>query len=900
MPTSGRDSKRSSRSNVEPSSDHRKLERREKAKSAQPLSQPRPGDQGPNTLPKSQTRHSASADLLRSGPEDRTSSAPLATAQRKDEGEESRDVGVPETINESGTPPVSSLLYSMREEGDVDTATMDQDSWSLSGTEFRAQTSSTQPVAEINIAVVGARGVGKSTFVLRALDLPMPVSCAVAARQIPINGSTYLVRLLEVPFDNVELQDDDTIKWPDTIDDLVMPRIDGTVTMYDVNNKESLALIPEMLNAISKAALPCVLVSNKCDIDPADRQVNPVLIEEKAKSFVRDLGIMQASEASPESHKKCVSNLLRVILCGSAVSPNPPSHLGPGRASPENSQSPLSKEHAPPRRDSSLSRTGSEAGLQTPEHSPENDTHQSFLNLEESPSEGSPEEDAPSSDSEKEHDNTSEAPSDERGYSLDNLIDRLLAQPMSKADTKFVAMFLALYRKFAPPGQLLEAIVGRFDGLDRDDQAEMLTIVSKLRYLSVMEQWAGTYPGDFAHPRTRQQMRNFVSRLTPIRIFSIAAKNMGADLDVVVDDDDADWAYCDRTRDRSATFLTMSSTASTLLDDPPDRELLDDPGSTTVRDSTSSAPTTHTIDTIRSMSSSSGSSSSTVLNTAETAQQQAQRLIPIPRTTVTKVQWHALMDQPDELIARELTRIDWIMFSSIRPRDLVRHVSLTAAQKAACKSLVNVNRMIEHFNHVAFWASNYILLRDKPKHRALMLEKMMRIARKSRELNNYNALGALIAGVKRTAVHRLQATSELIPQAVGRDWLKLDILMGTQRSHFAYRLAWDNSSTERIPYLFLHLRDLFSAEEGNRTFVGRDGRINWKKFEVMGEVIVGIQKAQGQPYAPVTPNNEVKALVLEGKLVKDDDELYERSIQLEPAAGAANQGIRGLREMFRR
>ncbi|KAK4963966.1 hypothetical protein LTR28_004212 [Elasticomyces elasticus] len=68
----------------------------------------------------------------------------------------------------------------------------------------------------------------------------------------------------------------------------------------------------------------------------------------------------------------------------------------------------------------------------------------------------------------------------------------------------------------------------------------------------------------------------------------------------------------------------------------------------------------------------------------------------------------------------------------------------------------------------------------------------------------------------------------------------------------------------------------------------------------MGEVIVGIQKAQGQPYAPVTPNNEVKALVLEGKLVKDDDELYERSIQLEPAAGAANQGIRGLREMFRR
>ena len=63
-----------------------------------------------------------------------------------------------------------------------------------------------------------------------------------------------------------------------------------------------------------------------------------------------------------------------------------------------------------------------------------------------------------------------------------------------------------------------------------------------------------------------------------------------------------------------------------------------------------------------------------------------------------------------------------------------------------------------------------------------------------------------------------------------------------------------------------------SAEEGNRTFVGVDGkRINWKKFEVIGEVIYGMQRSQGTPYPQLRRNSEVQRLVLEGKFMKDED-----------------------------
>ena len=152
---------------------------------------------------------------------------------------------------------------------------------------------------------------------------------------------------------------------------------------------------------------------------------------------------------------------------------------------------------------------------------------------------------------------------------------------------------------------------------------------------------------------------------------------------------------------------------------------------------------------------------------------------------------------------------------------------------------------------------------------------MTRIAdalKKLRQMNNYNSLGAIIAGINGTAVHRLLQTRELVTPQAQKDFMRLEILMGTQKSHFAYRLAWENTTSERIPFLPLHRRDLVSAEEGNRTFVGeQETRINWKKFEVMGEVIVGIQRSQGISYPNINRNVDVQRLVLDGKFSRDDD-----------------------------
>ncbi|KAL8822645.1 MAG: hypothetical protein Q9191_006623, partial [Dirinaria sp. TL-2023a] len=477
------------------------------------------------------------------------------------------------------------------------------------------------------------------------------------------------------------------------------------------------------------------------------------------------------------------------------------------------------------------------------------------------------------------HSATCEA-SSEGGVTFDDLVDRLLSQPMSKSDGKFAAIFLCLYRKLAAPSELLAAVTQRFHQLNRSVNLHVSRLASQLRYLSILAQWVSDYPGDFAHAQTRRIMSEFVTNLFGNRAFAVAAKDINSHLEIVSEDDDTEWACSDRSRGRADTvdsFLSISSlqsTASTLNaessseDVAASTQIEDRPQEHGIRHSTS-ASLSSSAD--RSESQSTGSFQ-TLLNSVENAQRQAQLLTPIPRNALTKVQWHQLMDIPEEDVARELTRIDWIIFSSIRPRDLVRHVSLPGREKEKCRSLGNVNRMVDQFNHTAFWVANMIVLRDKPKHRARMLERFMAIAWKLRQRNNYNSLGAVVAGINGTAVHRLTQTRELVPQQAQKQFMRLEILMGTQRSHFAYRLAWTNTSTERIPFLPLHLRDLVLAEEGNRTYLDEDNtRINWKKFELMGEVVVGVQRSQGTPYPCTARNEEVQRLLLDGKFPKDDD-----------------------------
>jgi hypothetical protein len=106
------------------------------------------------------------------------------------------------------------------------------------------------------MAVLGCPSVGKSTFIRRALDLARPPPTSFTSRKMSIDGNVYLVRLVELNYHDLDLDDENCICWPDVVKGTPVPPIDGAFTLYDVMNKESLVQIPETLGRTRPLALP--------------------------------------------------------------------------------------------------------------------------------------------------------------------------------------------------------------------------------------------------------------------------------------------------------------------------------------------------------------------------------------------------------------------------------------------------------------------------------------------------------------------------------------------------------------------------------------------------------------------------------------------------------------------
>ncbi|KAI9891576.1 MAG: hypothetical protein M1814_002699 [Vezdaea aestivalis] len=817
-------------------------------------------------------------------------------------------------------------------------------------------------MSEINIAILGAQGVGKSTFIQRSFGLRETPAGNYYALKLKISGSPYTVRLFEVNLDYVHTANDGSVQWPIELDEVVVPHMDGVLAMYDVTERDSLNTIPNVLDGLINGRISTVLVASKCDLPGSAREVNPDLIEQNPNVLGR-IECFKTSAVDPESQKAAIFSLMRRVgqlkhsssqtekpsrsrrqssqtrrsSHGQATSPitvpvfMSSSHLD--QKSPSTTRTSRSNGSRPPN-GRSLSEKSFHSKLEPAPLHPSRTSDwvepsdiksaglglevvtdipfrngkvvDTFLNMEDEPEDTHPEDDdgeTPLLDR-KDNESITEQPTKVSGYAFEDLVDRLLSQPMSKSDHNFASIFFCLYRKFAAPADLLDSMLHRFDNLEGHESSYMTKISSQLRLVASLVTWTTDYPGDFAHPYTKSQLAHFVTKLSANRVFAISARDIRINLELGAEDEDGIWGYADTGRPeyRDDSFL---SAASSIRSSTATLSAINGAGDLE-RQTTGNSNGTDDGDTLyhssltSTASRSTGSNttaSATPIQTAQTipsnlaaAEKLAQSLVPSSRYQLSKTQWHAFIDNSDEDIATELTRIDWTMFCAIRPRDLIRHVSLPSEKKDHLKSVENVNRMINHFNHVAYWVANMIILRDKPKHRAIALEKFMNVAWKLRYRNNYNSLGAVIAGINGSAVHRLTQTRELVDHKVQKNFMRLEILMGTQRSHFAYRLAWENTPSERIPFLPLHRRDLVSAEQGNRTFLGDSkDRINWKKFEVMGDVIVGLQKSRSIPYTDLALNAEVKRVVLECAFIKDDDALYERSVQLEvPGTGASD------------
>ncbi|KAK4038119.1 ras guanine nucleotide exchange factor domain-containing protein [Parachaetomium inaequale] len=784
----------------------------------------------------------------------------------------------------------------------------------------------------INIAVIGAVGVGKSTFIQHLRRAPRPSTLNITTLRHELDGAPYLVTLVELDLEGIDLDPKQPVHWPKQIGGHSVPRMDGALILYDAMNQGTMREVPSIMAALANSSLPTVLVATKCDT-PDDLR-HPDLAG-LASGFPTCAGHFRTASNAPASARECLQAMLRVALANrrdksegsgprrraaSTANLDAPMDLHNGRPISQHSkhsrassdfsllrgfpQPPNESQYrGPPSRSPRLDYQGVASGsnlnpttaipgdgkqqtvssmLRTPGIRLDSGG-ESFLDVDESDGDSyRHSDDIPIL---QRSDDGFDRPAKVTGVSFDELVDRLLAPKMSKADHNFADVFLCLYRKFAAPSELLAAIRARLDQLRTDRTVEyLIKMETQMRIIEVVAKWLSLYPGDFARSATRKSLEELIKQLSTEPVFVAAAQQMRMHLEQKVTvDDDTGWANsdaADESESKEAAGQRRSGVAESMS------SLLLDGSSVPSQRRPSQSSDLSALDAYRAPA----GPARLQFHSVEDYEAEAAVLAPSAILPLNKFRYHFFMELDVEDIADEMTRIDWVMFSSIRIRDMVRHVSLSHDQKEKCRNLKNVNRMISHFNHVAQWVSNMILIRDKAKHRAPCLEKFMVLAQKLRQMNNYNGLAAVLAGINGTAIHRLSQTRSLVSPDVQKRFAGLVLLMGTQKSHFAYRLAWENSPLPRIPFVPLHRRDMVSAEEGSKTFVGPSGdRINWKKFEVLGEVLLPIMKSQGQPYPNLHRHDACKELILDCRMPTDDEDIYQRSLQVEPSSGSATE-----------
>jgi hypothetical protein len=103
-------------------------------------------------------------------------------------------------------------------------------------------------LAEINIAVIGSAGVGKSTLIQRAMGLRAPAPSITSSQRMPVEGTMYNVSLIEIELESFDIHPERRIQWPRQINGHSVPRVDGALLLYDVMNRGSIQELPQTLS----------------------------------------------------------------------------------------------------------------------------------------------------------------------------------------------------------------------------------------------------------------------------------------------------------------------------------------------------------------------------------------------------------------------------------------------------------------------------------------------------------------------------------------------------------------------------------------------------------------------------------------------------------------------------
>jgi len=195
-------------------------------------------------------------------------------------------------------------------------------------------------------------------------------------------------------------------------------------------------------------------------------------------------------------------------------------------------------------------------------------------------------------------------------------------------------------------------------------------------------------------------------------------------------------------------------------------------------------------------------------------------------------------DIGDLELARQLTIIEFDLFSVIKPRELL-HQTWKSNDAETCSP--NVIAMLNRFKEIStVWIPNMFRRCSDQLKRVKTAKRFLYIAQNLLKLNNFNTMMAILTGVKNVKNGEVW-NLELSPKKK-KEFKHLEILM-IRTDLYQERLA---RQTPSIPYLEFHLKKIMAAESHIPSMIGK--MVNFSKSKYIYELVSQIMHYQQTPY----------------------------------------------------
>jgi len=232
-------------------------------------------------------------------------------------------------------------------------------------------------------------------------------------------------------------------------------------------------------------------------------------------------------------------------------------------------------------------------------------------------------------------------------------------------------------------------------------------------------------------------------------------------------------------------------------------------------------------------------------------------------------------------IARQMTLIEFALFSKIQASEMFNQSWNKPKLHHRAPHILN---MISRSNHLSFWVASLLLWAPTLKERVKMATKFIKIAQHLRELNNFNTLMGVVAGINMSAISRLKQTFADLDKGAKSIFEQLQFVLNPSSSFKNYRQDLHNANPPCLPYLGTYLTDLTFMEDGNPdTLPSKPSKtplINFAKRELVYNVVRELQLYQQSAYK--FPIVEPIYTFLTALPFGDEKDLYELSLLREP------------------